>query len=164
MGGGILPVTIVKGTIFFLLGRERSNNLWCDFGGSSLHRESSFHTAIREGYEELDGFLGDEDVLRKKVNNNYVNCFSTKHNRYTSYLFKMEFEEMKHFIPCFNNHQIFITKNKLIKPVDSFYEKSEIKLFSYKDLEKNLHVIRPYYRTVVQQLVENKETIYSELN
>ena len=58
MGAGILPVTIFKGTVFFLLGREKyHNNYWCDFGGSSNINESIYDTAIREGYEELDGFL-----------------------------------------------------------------------------------------------------------
>ena len=40
MGAGILPATILKGSIFFLLGREKSNNYWCDFGGSTINGES----------------------------------------------------------------------------------------------------------------------------
>ena len=53
MGAGILPVTILKGSIIFLLGREQNSNYWCDFGGSSNNGESIFDTAIREGYKEL---------------------------------------------------------------------------------------------------------------
>jgi hypothetical protein len=31
MGAGILPITIHKGAILFLFGRERYNNQWSDF-------------------------------------------------------------------------------------------------------------------------------------
>ena len=58
MGAGILPVALYRGTLFLLLGQERNNNnLWSDFGGSSHKGEKPFKTAIREGNEELNGFL-----------------------------------------------------------------------------------------------------------
>ena len=63
MGAGVLPLALYKGTLFFLLGQERNNNLWCDFGGSTIKGEKPFKTAIREGCEELNGFLGDESEL-----------------------------------------------------------------------------------------------------
>ena len=85
MGAGILPVTIIKGSIIFLLGREQNTNYWCDFGGSSNNEESIFNTAIREGYEELDGFLGNQKQLDKLVTNNLVKHCNT--NRYTTFLF-----------------------------------------------------------------------------
>ena len=34
MGAGILPVAVYRGALFILLGQERDNNLWADFGGS----------------------------------------------------------------------------------------------------------------------------------
>ena len=68
MGAGILPVTIFKGSILFLLGKERYNSdYWSDFGGSTIPKETIFQTAIREGYEELDGFLGNKEELYYRV-------------------------------------------------------------------------------------------------
>ena len=57
MGAGILPVALHKGVLFLLMGQERKNGLWCDFGGTPNKKEKPFETAIREGGEELNGFL-----------------------------------------------------------------------------------------------------------
>ena len=38
MGAGILPIALYKGTIYLLLGQERTN-LWSDFGGSANKNE-----------------------------------------------------------------------------------------------------------------------------
>ena len=65
MGAGILPVALYRGTLYLLLGQERHNSLWSDFGGSSHKRETPFKTAIREGTEELNGFLGTEEEMEE---------------------------------------------------------------------------------------------------
>lgn len=66
MGASVLPVTIYKGKLYFLFGKERpddENPGWSDFGGGTDDKESYIQTAIREGGEELTGFLGsDKDV------------------------------------------------------------------------------------------------------
>ena len=66
MGASILPVTIYKGKLYFLFGKERPNDAnpgWSDFGGGTDAKESYMQTAIREGGEELTGVLGsDSDV------------------------------------------------------------------------------------------------------
>ena len=66
MGAGIVPVAIFKGTLVFLFGKESYDNKWGEFGGSSEKNEEKFATAIREGYEELDGFFGTQQQLKKK--------------------------------------------------------------------------------------------------
>ena len=131
MGAGILPVTIMKGTIFFLLGRERyNNNYWSDFGGSSIENESIYDTAIREGYEELDGLLGSKYELYKKVNNNLIKtCYVDK---YTTFLFNTNYNELYYLQKHFNNNRKFIDNNKIIdysNKIEGLFEKSEIKLF-----------------------------------
>ena len=68
MGAGILPVVLHNSVLFFLMGKERHNNLLCDFGGGAKHKESVFDTAVREGYEELNGVLGTKYELEKIVN------------------------------------------------------------------------------------------------
>jgi len=73
MGAGILPVAINNNTVFILLGQEAYDKKWADFGGSpSPKTEAVFKTAIREGYEELDGFLGTKKELKKMVENNLI--------------------------------------------------------------------------------------------
>ena len=61
MGAGILPVALHHDKIFFLFGKENKNADtpgWSDFGGGKEKGERPLTTAIREGYEELSGFLG----------------------------------------------------------------------------------------------------------
>ena len=75
MGGGLLPIAIKNNKLFFLFGKE--NELddtpgWADFGGGAEDGESHFDTALREGSEEINGFLGSAEQLRKRVKKNKV--------------------------------------------------------------------------------------------
>lgn len=153
MGAGILPVTIIKGTIFFLLGRERSNNYWCDFGGSSYINEPIFDTAIREGYEELDGLLGDINELKSLVKKNYITDCKT--DRYTTHIFFVNPSILYNLPYYFNNHRNFIN-NEIEHEInkDGYFEKSEVRLFSKNGLMKNMNDIRPFYREIITELLE----------
>lgn len=160
MGAGILPVTIMKGTIFFLLGKERYNqNYWCDFGGSSIDNESIYQTAIREGYEELDGFFGNQQELKKKVNKSLIkSCYT---DRYTTFLFSVDYKELYYFEKYFNNHRNFIDTELNLNKKEGIFEKSEIRLFTKKDLVRNINEIRPFYREIIYQLIDlSKDEIY----
>ena len=85
MGCGILPVSKQNGKIYFLFGLEEYDNTWSDFGGSSDGTENPYQTAIREGYEELNGFLGSKANLQKIVSKNMI--LKLKFDNYTTYLF-----------------------------------------------------------------------------
>ena len=100
----------------FLLGKEYKNNYWCDFGGSSNNFESTFQTAIREGYEELDGFLGDKKNLENKVYNNLIKQYSIE--RYTTFLINVNYQEINMLPYYFNNYRSFINR-------ELTYEKKE---------------------------------------
>lgn len=154
MGAGILPVTILKGSILFLLGREQNNkNYWCDFGGMSLADESIFDTAIREGYEELDGILGNKYQLEKMVTNNLVTLCST--NRYTTFLFYVKPQVLCSVPYFFNNHRKFLEDELVVNyKKEGLFEKNKIKLFSKKDLLVDYEYIRPFYRNIAEQLIE----------
>ena len=163
MGAGILPATIIKGSIFFLLGKEKyDNNYWCDFGGSSKNGESIYDTAIREGYEELDGFLGNQNKLKKLVTNNLVSQYYT--NRYTTLLFYVKPHVLYNVATLFNNHRLFLEDNiSLNYKKEGFFEKDEIKLFSKNDLLLNYHEIRPFYRDIVSQLLEIEKNEFEKV-
>lgn len=49
---GVLPYAQHKGKIYFLLGKERSNRTWSDFGGAGNKGETPKQTAKREFHEE----------------------------------------------------------------------------------------------------------------
>ena len=85
MGGGILPVAFYKDKFYFLFSREYNNSdrrdrgLWSDFGGSSEPNESITDTAIREGWEESDGFLGTQKDIKKLIEKQTFYKINTKH-------------------------------------------------------------------------------------
>jgi hypothetical protein len=77
MGGGILPMALYKGKRYFLFSRETLDGeddpgKWSDFGGSKKKHETPFATAIREGWEESSGFLGNKTSIRNLVKNHKV--------------------------------------------------------------------------------------------
>ena len=109
MGGGILPVAIKNGKVYFLFGKE--NELddtpgWADFGGGREEGETPFDTALREGSEEINGFLGSAVQLRKRVKQNKVATVTFK--EYTTFIFKMDFDEN---LPTYykNNYDFFFS-------------------------------------------------------
>ena len=71
VGSSILPVTIHKNKLYFLFGKETpletSAPGWSDFGGGVEPGENVLETALREGGEELTGFLGDAQHLKQHV-------------------------------------------------------------------------------------------------
>lgn len=160
MGAGILPMTIIKNSIFFLLGKEKSG-YWGDFGGSSNINESLLNTAIREGYEELDGFLGDKDMLKHKVLNNLMCIYNV--DRYSTYCFYIDHREVEKLPYYFNNHRRFIDNEITYVNSDGVFEKTELRLFSTGDLKKEYNKIRPFYREVVDKLIEQESRYYSYL-
>lgn len=60
MGGGIIPVATDGVKVYFLFGKEVEDGKWSDFGGGREKIETPFQTAVREGGEELCGFLDME--------------------------------------------------------------------------------------------------------
>ena len=76
MGAGILPTALYKGKLWFLFGKENQYETsapgFSDFGGGTEKDESLLETAIREGGEELTGFLGSDTQLRSLLRRSYI--------------------------------------------------------------------------------------------
>ena len=68
MGAGILPITLYKNDLYLLFSKEYKNYKghvdWRDFGGTPENNETPKQTAIREGWEESSGFLGNKKHIK----------------------------------------------------------------------------------------------------
>lgn len=160
MGAGILPVAIYKNDIYYLLGREVSDYKYSDFGGSKDKKETTYDTAIREGYEELSGFLGSKYDIQKLIKNNLI-C-KLKYKTFTSYVVLIEYDEKLPFY--FNNNFKFIKKNfPNLVDKKGFFEKSEIRWFRIDELYYNKHNIREFYQNIIDDLVVKHSTIKNAL-
>jgi hypothetical protein len=157
MGAGILPVAEYNGNIVFLFGQEYSDKKWSDFGGTRNKHESNFDNAIREGYEETDGFFGTKTETKKLINNNAIIRLDTK-NGYHTYLFKIAYDS--HLPLYFNNHHKFIDKNFPSKVNrEGFFEKSKMRWFSYNDIVKEQHKFRSFYKEIIKIILKNYKQV-----
>lgn len=165
MGASILPVTIYKGKLYFLFGKERpddANPGWSDFGGGTDDKESYMQTAIREGGEELTGFLGsDADVkhLLTKHGVFEIDYKSDGHGIYRVHVFPMEYDPK--LILYYNNNQQFLQKRldpKVIRD-SKIFEKQQIRWFSINDIMKQKKQFRSFYQNVVELILAKKSEI-----
>jgi transcription termination factor NusB len=169
MGGGALPVAYNKKNkkVYLLFGKEneylnKDSPGWSDFGGGEKPGESALDTALREGCEELNGFFGCEGDIKRLVKDNLVK--SLNHERYTTFLFQIDYDEN---LPVyFNNNYKFLKShvNNLVRhSTNGLFEKSDIKWMTFDDLRKERGTFRSYYRNVVDVILENEEDITSKL-
>jgi len=156
MGGGILPVAKHNGKIYFLVGLEEDGKLWSDFGGSSDKNESPYQTAIREGYEELNGFLGSKTNLQKMVSKNII--LKLKFDKYTTFLFKTSYDES---LPqYFNAHHKFLKTNlPQIINKKGYYEKSCIQWMTLREIKENKYKFRTFYQPIIDFILHNEQEI-----
>jgi 8-oxo-dGTP pyrophosphatase MutT (NUDIX family) len=165
MGGSILPVTIINNKVYFLFGKERDsdeNPGWSDFGGGTDKGETFFQTAIREGSEELTGFLGNPNDI-KELLNKYgtfnIDFKSEGHTTYRCHIFPMKYDDKLSYY--YNNNQRFLQKKldpKIIRD-SKIFEKTQIKWFSFADIKKNHKEFRSFYQNVVDLIMDNKNDI-----
>jgi hypothetical protein len=170
MGGSILPVTIHNNKIYFLFGKERDideNPGWSDFGGGSDKGETLFQTAIREGGEEMTGFLGSSADIKKLLNKYGTYNIDYKSEGYTTYrchIFPMNYDDKLPFY--YNNNQQFLQKRldqKVIRDTKIF-EKTQIKWFSFDEIKKDIKQFRSFYQNIVHLILGNKSAIEGFVN
>ena len=170
MGGSILPVTIHNNKIYFLFGKERDideNPGWSDFGGGSDKGETLFQTAVREGGEEMTGFLGSSVDIKQLLNKHGTYNIDYKSEGYTTYrchIFPMIYDEKLPFY--YNNNQQFLQKRldqKIIRDTKIF-EKTQIKWFSFDEIKKDMKQFRSFYQNIVHLILGNKSAIEGFVN
>ena len=165
MGASILPVTIHNNKIKFLFGKERNideNPGWSDFGGGTDNNETFIQTAIREGSEELTGFLGSSNEIKEllsKYGTYNVDYNSEGHSTYRCHIFPMQYDEK---LPLYyNNNQRFLQKkldSKIIRDTKIF-EKTQIKWFTFEEMHTNLKEFRSFYQNIVKLILGNRKFI-----
>jgi len=165
MGAGILPTTIHKGKLYFLFGKENeyedSAKGFSDFGGGTDNNETYLETAIREGTEELTGFLGSQKDLKKILKRGTYNIDykSESHSTYRMHIFPMVYDDK---LPMYynNNHKFlksYLDKNILKET--KIFEKEEIRWVCIDDLDKMKPQFRNYFQNIIEIILEQREKI-----
>ena len=166
MGAGILPTCIYKNKVYFLFGKEHEycdTPGWSDFGGGTDDHETYMQTAIREGGEELTGFLGSDHDLSKMLKRNgtfNIDYNSNSHNTYRMHIFKMNYDQALPYY--YNNNQRFLQKRldpNIIKKTKIF-EKAQIRWICIDELPKMRKEFRSYFQNIVDIICDKKDDIY----
>ena len=168
-GSSILPVSIHKNKLYFLFGKENSLEDsapgFSDFGGGMEDGETPFETAVREGSEELTGFLGTPGDIKKHVKKSggmfaFTHTNSKNSNlNYTVHIVKYPYDPI---MPRYynNNHNFLWDRmNRQFLKSTKLFEKIEIEWFCEDELKKRMHEYRPFYREVVETLLQKLHQI-----
>lgn len=166
MGAGILPTTIHNNKLYFLFGKEGKfeDNApgFSDFGGGTDNDESFLETAIREGGEELTGFLGDDNDVKQMLQKHGVYTLeheSSGHKTYRTHIFPFVYDEyLPHY---YNNNQRFLQKNlpDNVFKTTRIFEKAEIRWICIDDMKKMLPQFRFWYKNIINQILLQKDEI-----
>ena len=161
-GSSVLPVTIHKGQIYFLFGKENpmedSSKGFSDFGGGVEKGENILQTAMREGGEELTGFLGDGNTLKKHIRK-HGGIHKLVFNDYHVHLFYLPYDP--NLVKYYNQNHRFLWErmDKKLLNETKLFEKIEIDWFSYDDLKKRKKEFRNFYQTFLDVLQKEKRNI-----
>ena len=167
-GGGILPIAIHNNEIYLFFGREalipkgKSSGLWSDFGGKKENNETVFETALREGWEETSGILGNMKHLKQIMKNNTIGKIYTK--TYTTFLIEINYDTKlpkllkDRYTNALKNH-----KDKVIEE-NGLYEKDRGKWLSLnqlKNIDKHKKIkFRKWYVPIIKKIIDFFENYY----
>jgi len=162
VAGSILPIAIHNNKIYFLFGKENpledSAKGWSDFGGRVEKGETPYKAAMREGSEELTGFLGDSNALRKLIKKN-GGVYEIVHNNYHVHMFLLDYDE--NLPRYYNNNHHFLWKkmDQSILNKTSLFEKIEIDWITPTDMKRRRNIFRPFYREIVDVILADIKNI-----
>jgi 8-oxo-dGTP pyrophosphatase MutT (NUDIX family) len=163
-GSSILPVSIHNNKLYFLFGKENSLEDsapgFSDFGGGIEKGENPFETAVREGSEELTGFLGTPKQIRRHIKKSggtfaftHTNSKNSSQN-YTVHIVHYPYDPV---LPTYynnNHHFLWDRMNRRFLKSTKLFEKIEIEWFCEDELKKRMSEYRPFYREVVETLLQ----------
>lgn len=166
MGAGVLPTAIFKNKLYFLFGRENQHENsapgFSDFGGGTDGSETYLETAVREGTEELTGFLGSDSDLEKMLKRGTYNIDYTQnaHKTYRMHIFPMKYDSLLPYY--YNNNHRFLQKRldpSVIKN-SKIFEKAEIRWVCVDDIVKMKHEFRSYFQDIIEMIYKQRNEIY----
>jgi len=162
VAGSILPITIHNNKLYFLFGKEnileKSAKGWSDFGGGCEKNETPFAAAIREGSEELTGFLGDEKQIKAMVKKGGI--YKMVYKDYHVHMFYMKYDENLPKYYNANHHFIWDRMDHKLLGDTRIFEKIEIDWFTLEDMLKRKDEFRNFYRVIVGKILKDAENIY----
>lgn len=161
MGAGFLPVALKNGTFYFLFSREtilegKDAGKWSDFGGSKENNESTFDTAVREGWEESMGFFGDEKNIKNLIKNNTLKKITK--NSYTTYIVLVKYDDKipkkfrKKYLKKLKEDRNYVLKH------NGFYEKDMVRWIKIDKLKYYLNkntFFRRFYNKMVNKIIDS---------
>ena len=131
---GILPTAMHNGKRYYLIGRESKKikfperGLYADFGGRKDKGESILNTAIREGFEETIGIIGNKKRIgsliknklykKIKIKNDTLYVISIKYDKDLPKKFDVKYKTLCNFLKkspknIQNKFEIYIEKDKI---------------------------------------------------
>jgi hypothetical protein len=170
MGAGLLPTAIYNNKLYFLFGKENkyedTSPGWADFGGGTDNNETLLETSIREGTEELTGFIGSSNDIKQMINKSgtynidYVNP-NKKFGTYRTHILPYKYEPLLPYY--YNNNQRFLQKKLDPTVIKSYriFEKEEIRWVCIDDLLKMKPKFRNFYQNIIMMLQEQKTDIFN---
>jgi len=163
VGSSILPIAFHKNQLFFLFGKENSMEDsakgFSDFGGGVDKGESIYQTAMREGGEELTGFLGDGKEVKKLIRKN-GGFYKINHNdQYHIHAFAIEYDE--NLPKYYNNNHRFLWErmNKNVLNDTKLFEKIKIEWFTVEMMKKRRNEFRGFYREIIDRIIDEVSNI-----
>jgi len=160
VGASILPMAIHNNNLYFLFGKENQNEKsapgFSDFGGRCENGESIYQAALREGAEELTGFLGNEHTLRKNIKEN-GGYYKLSTEQYHIHIFLIDYDP--NLPKYYNNNHNYLWKRTDHSTNKHLFEKIEIQWFAFGDLQKNKSKFRNFYRKIIDTIIDNKTNI-----
>lgn len=162
-GSSVLPVCLHKNKLYFLFGKENelesSAKGFSDFGGGVENKEKIFDTALREGGEELTGFLGDSSQLQKHIDNHGGVLKHVHEDKYHIHMFHLPYDPNLPFY--YNNNHRFLWErmNKKMLGKTKLFEKIEIGWFTTKDIKKRIREFRPFYQEIILNVLKDTDRI-----
>jgi 8-oxo-dGTP pyrophosphatase MutT (NUDIX family) len=162
VAGSILPVAWYKGKLYFLFGKENpmedSSKGFSDFGGGVDDGETPYDTAMREGAEELTGFLGDEKEVRALIKKN-GGTYNITHETYHVHIFAHEYDAN---LPKYynQNHRFLWSRmNQTVLNKTKLFEKIEIQWFTVDQMKSRIKEFRGFYQAIVKRFIDNEQEI-----
>ena len=159
-GGGVIPVALHNGDLYFLFGQENDvikdaskNQDWGDFGGSAKPGESETDTCVREGAEELNGFFGNKRDFKALLLKTQI--LKLTYDTRITHLMRVDYDERLPFY--FNNNYRFIKETANLRaiaahPENGYFEKSHVRWFTLADLKRERGAFREYFRNFLDMI------------